>query len=631
MPIIDVAGVGEVEFPDSMSQEQIKAVLDKKFGKPQQAVRQSEAANAAAMPQARDLMGSMEEAEARKLVGAGRGLTDVAEGLKQLYLQATGGDAEGYTRKAEAERAVYEQTPAGQSMAGRAGRIAGATAPAMLIPGAQAGAALPVRMATGAGAGAAIGGASFVPEGESRLVATGKGALAGATVPAALEALKYPAAKAVNAVRGVFKSPQAETVIKQGERFDVPVFAPDVAGPGTQKTAQYLEDVPVVGMRGERVAQMQKAQQAAETLRGKYVQGGDDIGRIIQAGMKNKEYVVRAVKAGKYEKISAIADDLGIVPTDKMQVTAKDIINRELSKPQGYQDSALIKEIQRYTESPNGKFSDLQRLRSEVGERIRALQTNKMPMASASELDALKQIKSGLEKDMGAFATSSGDDLARLWKNADKYYRMKFLPFKEPEIQRAIKNDEPDRIFDYFIKGGYGDRAKKFYSALDNSGRQSVRYGIVDKAYKRAYDDASGVFSPAKFATEIEKLDDAAKVFFKGTDYSEVKGFANLMRHVQRAGQVGPGPATGVQTVPILGAMGVGGLSVIEPVAGAAAIGSTVVLKKLFTTKAGRNLLLASSVLKPGTPAMNAMSQKVEDLLVRATATGSTRVPGPQL
>jgi len=564
--------------------------------------------------------------EGQQLAGFGAGVMDLGQGLKQAYLQATGGDVEGYTKQVQAERAAFEQTPEAQAQAFRGGRIAGTIAPTLAIPGAAAGATLPLRMAVGGGTGAAIGAGSFVPEGESRLTATGKGALIGAAAPAAIAGAAYPVAKIVNAAKGRFASPKVEETIQQGEKFDVPVLAPDVMGPGVQKTAQYLEDVPVIGMRGTRTEQMQKAQQAAEKLRNKYAQqGSDDIGRIIQTGMKNKAEIVRTIKAGKYTKISEIADELGVTPTDGMQKTAADIIEREMKRPEAYRDTALMGQIKKYTESPEAKFSDLQRLRAELGEEIRSLETNKKPIASSGELGALKEIKRSLENDMASFATASGDDLAKLWKNADKYYKMKFLPFKEKEIQNAIKNDEPDRIFNYFVKDGYSDKAKKFYNSLDNTGRQAVRYGMIDKAYQKAYDEATGVFSPAKFATQIDKLDDSARAFFKGSDYGEIKGFANLMRHVQRAGQAGPGPATGVQAVPLLGAMGVGALSAVNTAAGVGALASTYGLRMLFTSKKGRALLTAAATFRPGSPGAQRTAQKIEELISKAGAVEATR------
>jgi hypothetical protein len=176
---IEVPGIGMVEFPDDMNDEQIASAIKTNIKQLQNA----------SMPQP-----SFGE---KALVGLGRGFTDVGEGLKQAYLAGTEklgmqpkGTTEQYTKGREEERQFYSQTPIGQSTTGKVGRFAGNVLP--YLPMAANG--ILANAATGAG----IGATSFVPEGESRLNNTIAGGIFGAAVPPVMRGLmsKNPYVKA---------------------------------------------------------------------------------------------------------------------------------------------------------------------------------------------------------------------------------------------------------------------------------------------------------------------------------------------------------------------------------------------------------------------------------------------------
>ena len=115
-----------------------------------------------------------------------RGMLDVGQGLKQLYLMSTNPEAaKAYTADVNKQLAEYQQRRG--SGAGfdfpRMGGGAVATAPAMLIPGGQA--TLPARLAMGALGGALSSGAEFAPSGtvSEKMVQAGLGAGVGAVLP----------------------------------------------------------------------------------------------------------------------------------------------------------------------------------------------------------------------------------------------------------------------------------------------------------------------------------------------------------------------------------------------------------------------------------------------------------------
>lgn len=133
----------------------------------------------------------------------GRGMMDVGQGMKQLWLMATDPEAaKQYTKSVNDEIAMYEKgrgKDAGIDWMRIGGNIA-ATAPAILIPGANA-ATLGGRMAAGAGSGAVANSTMFSDEATAgaKLGQAALGGVAGGVMPAAITGAVKAGAGTVNA------------------------------------------------------------------------------------------------------------------------------------------------------------------------------------------------------------------------------------------------------------------------------------------------------------------------------------------------------------------------------------------------------------------------------------------------
>lgn len=68
----------------------------------------------------------------------------------------------------------------------------------------------------------------------------------------------------------------------------------------------------------------------------------------------------------------------------------------------------------------------------------------------------------------------------------------------------------------------------------------------------KAFDETRNVFSPARFAQALERVEKAQGAFFRGPAKQEIEGFTRLMRHVERAGQYAENPPTDARTIPWL-------------------------------------------------------------------------------
>lgn len=548
------------------------------------------------------------------LAGVGRGLSNVWSGVKQLGLEAGGlvgidtQDALNRQAREEASNKQLFDTGLGKTGFGKAGEVVGETLPYLVIPAGPVGraAGLAGKMAVGAGIGAGIGATQYVNPGESRLGNIGSGALAGGITSGALDLVGTGAGKVYNALANKM-TPRAEEVMALGKKFDVPVYAPDVAAsPTMNKLSTLSEEVPLLGMARPRLEQAEAAKGAANALVNRLAPPVNDVGREIQGSLSRRTDALQQAARVRYDRVAQVADPLGEVPLANMRATAQKLLNE--AKKDIDPNSALISRLENFVTAKNGNFSQTRQFRSNLGDSIRQLETS-MDLKAARPL---QMIKSSLENDMNGFAQQAGGDVATRWREADRFFREKVVPQRESDIVKAARNRNPDEVFRQFIKAGTQDRAQRLYNALDRPGRDAVKAGILQQALDKAtLEGSKGVaFSPAKFAGDLEKLQGSVGVFFKGADKAEIDGFTKLMRHIERAGQVAENPPTGNRVVlPLL--MG----ETLAPGTSFAAAGTAGLSRLLFTTDAGKRLLLASNRLGYGSP-----------LLQRAIDDFSTRV-----
>ena len=531
-----------------------------------------------AAQQVTDEMGGGE----RFLVGVGRGLMETWRGAEQLALQA--GSALGvpgadenlsalHAQEAD-ERALFD-AGVGQTTAGKVGSFAGEVAPYFALPG-----------------GAVARGASLW-----QTIAAGArlGGLAGGLVRAAASG----GTRLANTVTGNMR-PEAQVVESLGKQFGVPTLAPDAAqSPMLAKVATIAEDIPFSGIAKARIQQSKAAGDAAESLAGRLAPQIDDVGREIQGSLTRRTEALQKAAGVRYDRVAKAADPLGPVPLTNLKTTAQKLLDdakQDIDPNAGL--IARLENIANANTAPN--FSKARQYRSGIGDEIRKLETS-MDLKSARPL---QQLKGALEQDMNAFANNAGGEVSARWKSADRFFRERVVPQRESDIARAMRNKNPDEVFKQFIRSSGQDRAQRLYNALDTKGRDAVKAGILQQALDKAtLEGSKGVtFSPAKFAQELERVQGGVGVFFRGADRKEMNGFVKLMRHVERAGQVAENPPTGNRLVLpfILGdtlALG-GGMT-------AGAAGSSLLTRTLFTTQAGKRLLLAADRFSTGSPKLD--------------------------
>ncbi|WP_133718453.1 phage tail tip lysozyme [Methylocaldum gracile] len=428
------------------------------------------------------------------------------------------------------------------------------------------------------------------------------------------------AQKAAKEAERATRAGSAKSMMELSKREGVPLSYGDITqNPILRKTETALENVPFAGMTKFREGQAQAAEQSAYRLLNRFGDKiddtGGDWGRILQSSLKGKAKFVKDAAARKYDRVAQLADPLGPVPTTRMNQTARELLGEEMLKPEAYQDAGFISLLRKYATEPGVNFSTTRAIRSDLGDLISDAYRGRNAIVGEKGAGALQRLKGALEDDMKQFATSRNPTVATAWKDADRYYRETVVPFKDGALARAAKSSTPDEIYRTFIQRGKGDRARNFYKALDQQGRDAVRYGMIKNAVDKATRE-NAPFSPAQFAKSLEDIQAATGVFFKGRHKQELDGLIKLMRHAERAGQYMENPPTGQRVIPFLmgGATFGGGIGhAIATSAGSFSI------QKLLTTERGRNLLIRASKIKEGTAAMDNFLKRFGQGLARGT------------
>lgn len=443
-------------------------------------------------------------------------------------------------------------------------------------------------------------------------------AISSGVLGARLPGMPAPAPRpAINPTRG-------DLAVIAGERHNVPVQFDDwTTSPFAKKVGVAAENIPVVGTAGGREAQAIAAQAAAERLAGRFTADltGDAIPPLVQSGLQRRLSALRGSARQLYARAAQQLDPAGDVPRPRFDSA----INAELARQERLGTAAnprVVEILSKYDHAPGGNFSLMRDLRSQIGEEISDFYSGGANKAiGAKGVERLREMRDTLEADMADFAHGVGGGAEAAWRNADSFYRTNLVPFKQQGFADLVRTGEPEKAWSYLMtEGGKPSRAVRMYNGLDPMGRAAVRGGMLQEAVQEAI-TPKGTFSPAKFAKYMEDRENVVNQFFHGSELEEVRGFTNLMRHVERAGQYMENPPTGNR---LIGPLMVGSAAV-APKALALGAGVAGSVKLLFQTKAGRDLLISASRLKPGGPAMREITAQIPRIATRAAASGAAQ------
>jgi len=496
----------------------------------------------------------------------------------------------------------------------------------------------------GGGAGAATWGALDYPEsGETRmgnaLSAAPYGVGLGAAGMAAQKGGEYLGAtinKVRNAKAGNYK-PEHAQIMKAAKKHGIDILPADLYPKGgTIATATELAEktpfINIVGKRKEQNAQAtlaaknavreqeakmtkssfgekgsldniekiakgnSKRAPAAKQLLQDIKASGDDWTKIIQTSGNVSHFEKKLHADMLSDKVAKMAGNAKILPRKSNDAISGALRELESSKIPNKPLKKMLKDMQNEDQEMN--FKQMRDFRSDLGGLINDYYKGKNALIGEKGVHHLQSIKNALDEDMGIFAKNHSPELSKAYNEFNSYYKEKVIPYKDTQLAKALKNSNPDEIYNSFIKlndipkGQGTDRAEKFYKALDKKGQEAVKTGFLNNGLQKAMNPDTGVFSPAKFSTYLKK-NQPVRSFFDKEGKKDINDLQKLMRAVQRSGQMKE-PATGYSLIKYGLAAAAGKGLITSPGLTLAALLASYALKR-FTGSSSLAKLIAAS------------------------------------
>lgn len=498
-----------------------------------------------------------------------------------------------------------------------------------------------LQAATGAGGLMGMAGAAVQPEATTGSVAKG-GLLGAALTPPLVGGARF-LSKAFGGAN-VEMPPAMEELQTIADKNKVSLPA-GFLDKGLAKTQDALSHVPLSGM-GEAMSTTQSeahsaAKRLVDQLKARVVGNGTASEIARESGLANQN-ANREVGHQIYDAVTQLAGTKQAPSFNTIQTLQEELLaNSKLNSPDKPWAKELGERIARLknlgARAPQGQapmdrtFGGLSNLRSEF-------------MAKASEFEKgtpqnarYLKMAEAVEKDMDAFVDSQGNPALRgVYDQAKSWWRQRVKDYSPDSNEYSAwaksmrgKDLDQEKVLDAFVQANQAGKAKYFYAGLDDNGRAAVRWGMAQDALDAATNKGTQPFSPAKWATEFTKKQEAAGVFFRGQDKWEVDGFNKLMRAlenspqgeaVHRTGKAAIFPAiAGAQGSAALGAAGAlaSGNPGLAAASAASAITPTAAGRLgtwLFTSPAGKRILLAASSAGEKSTALRVLAKDLESL-----------------
>lgn len=507
----------------------------------------------------------------------------------------------------------------------------------------------------GAVTGAAEGGLQPTYDDKSFWSDKAKQALAGGVMGGVFTGATDVALKgvghAMGAAKGVLR-PDAAEMMNLSKQFDVPITASDIGGTGKKvaaKTEAVLERVPFVGIEREvqqkagKVAvegvqkklrdemtnlsfqSLDKIQQvaqqpgpraaAARRLLQEAQNAGDDWQKVIQSSGNLRAFRMQLGADELYDDVARLAAGRTspAANTSKMLDQIAQEVDAKLMPDTGTANFIARLQGRIDNDEVTKTFEGLRQLRSDIGAELSAAKSSQggaNAVVSNRSASYLAQLKEAVEQDLDDLAKGS-PELKAAWERANSFYRNKVVPYKSRDLAKALVDQDADDIYKAFLNQGKNG-GQRFYQALDERGRSAVRYGMVTEALEKATDPSTGNFNPRHFASQMNRMQDAQGIYFKGDKQAEIRGLTKLMDHMERASMTQTGADFG--GVAIGYGVGVGAAPATVTVLGMS--------KFLLTTRPGMRILYSANMLKPGSKGMQLLVDGAQKAMEEVTMEG---------
>lgn len=332
---------------------------------------------------------------------------------------------------------------------------------------------------------------------------------------------------------------EIESVMAASERTGVDVLTSDLFRPKSifsRMMQQFEERIPLIGTGGKRATQQQQRISALDELEKSTprIESADIIASLDKSANKAR------VAAGKrMNQISADMDVAGGVDVENA-IKRIDLSIGRLTKKGKIENQVLVDELNnlRTTVVDAGEegFSTLREFRTDARSIADAVDVKGNSQLRTTDKALMDGVISGVTKDLDNFVLSTtGEKGLGRYKQADKVYRDEAVKLTKSRLKSVLDNGEikPELVNNLLFSSAPSE-VKLLFKNLDTAGRQNARISLI----RRALDNSTkkGEISPERFTSELGKLENNFKVFFRGDARAELEGLKRLMDTTQRAG-----------------------------------------------------------------------------------------------
>lgn len=518
----------------------------------------------------------------------------------------------GYQRYRDMQRLMNQDQAESQGMAGTAIDIAGGMVGMRGAPGGLGG----VKGAVASGATA--GGVAGAGYGEG-VGGTAGNALVGAALGGGFGASLYGAGRALQSRPGATLS-NADEIIAAGEREGVDVLTSDIRQPKTgfgKFVRRVGELTPLLGTGGTRATQRTSRETAVRNLVAEFGDGtADDVSANL---VKTRGDMVERLSKAKNGVIDGINDP---VPPLALRSTLREIDTQiaTLTRANPKKFAPIIDELQNFRSvlESSKSLREVEMNRRLLGDLFE--DTNLASIKTDGQ-KAIKAVYKPLREDMGGFIKSkAGTGPYNKWKGANNKLAEMMDELDDTAFKRVLGKAEttPEEV-GKIIFGKTPSTMRRLFNSVNDQGKNKIRAAVITRAFDQA-SDTMGNVSPQKFASAIDAMDNSVTEFFPSAEKARLEGFKKLMAATNRSVEATSLPNNGAQLAPAAGAMALSpfvGKDAVVLVGAQGLLGSTA---RLYETKAVRNILMALSRTRPGSPGEATMIDRLTKFVTRNTA-----------
>lgn len=357
--------------------------------------------------------------------------------------------------------------------------------------------------------------------------------------------------------------------------------------------------------------------------------------RLVEMGMDQR---VKALDAQIAELRNRAANNLTqgrtltadqvsstVVNTPKTMAAIDDQIAK-LEEMNNVQVRPVINILKDWKASIQGQdLKNIELLRTQLGEAFKDPQLGAVRTIGEKAVSAIYK---PMVDDMGEFIKANGGAREYTkWKLANTRLAGMVDDVNGTVLGSVLKTGEatPEDINKLLFSTKPSEVAR-LYRGLTEDGRANARAAII----ARAVEKSGGLdhVSPDRFANQTKSLGKSVNIFFSGDDLKRVQGLARVLNLTKRAGEAAALPQTGVQNFYAM--LGIGGAGAgatqsiggaLTTLAGAAAVGG---MARVYESAPVRNMLMKIPQTRPGSAEE---AELIKRLMAALAAQQQTQTP----